>query len=762
MDRTFVRLLPIHLAFGMVLQAVAQVSVAIHPISATIDGGSTKQYQAIVNGTTNTGVKWYVDGILNGNETIGTIYSNGLYTAPNASANHVITVRSNADPTKFAESALKINSIVDVVVEPQQSLCVTYNTFLQFSAKVSGTTNQNVAWQVNGVSGGHSSVGRISANGLYTAPTVSGTFSVRAVSQANPEKTHSVPVTVQSAPGLWLSPANYTVPVSQKQRIRANLCGGNGDTMQWAVDNIVGGNATVGTIDSAGVYSAPHVPGTHTIRAASTFDSNKLVIGTVNVISGVTVDFGGRANNTKRILSAMFNAQFTYPISLASLQTIRAAGVTGVRMYSWIQDVYRTPTPDWSKLESNVTLAKNAGLRPFLEIAYTPPWLVPQISGCTPSYRMPPSDVNKYAQLAASIVTRMEEKFPGLIKDYEIWNEPDLSPFCVANNTDANRRTKYLELYAAVAPAMKKAAAAKGVSIRIGGPATVASSHAAWVSALVTDSRTAPYVDFVSYHDYPSGQDEAKAGMTWDDLKAGPQTLYDKVQGINAMGAAGYFKAVATKVFSGSQPGAAKTPVYLDEYNDGWWFGPNCCRNSWTYSPLFNTLYIAGMLNSVYQGSPNTPGKIYYYSANAFPYFCLVGAVNTNMDCATYAMQPYPQLNALKLLAGDSYLGLSAGGYMAKSVTPLTTPAAGLMATSFYTNSKNAIVMINPTNLAYTQVLVSANNIGFGSAKGTLYVLDSFNRGITNSPLSLTLSGSTYSARVDIPPYSVVAIGITP
>src|SRR5678816_3624064 len=113
--------------------------------------------------------------------------------------------------------------------------------------------------------------------------------------------------------------------------------------------------------------------------------------------------------------------------------------------------------------------------------------------------------------------------------------------------------------------------------------------------------------------------------------------------------------------------------------------------------------------------------RIYYYSANAFPYFCLVGAVNTKMDCATYAMQPYPQLNALKLMAAADYLGLSAGGYMAKSVAPLSTPAAGLMATGFYTTSKDAIVMINPTNIACTQVLVRADNIGFGSAKGTLY-----------------------------------------
>ena len=42
----------------------------------------------------------------------------------------------------------------------------------QFTATVSGTNDTGVTWQVNGVTGGNTSVGTISATGLYTAPTV--------------------------------------------------------------------------------------------------------------------------------------------------------------------------------------------------------------------------------------------------------------------------------------------------------------------------------------------------------------------------------------------------------------------------------------------------------------------------------------------------------------------------------------------------------------------------------------------------------------
>jgi len=42
----------------------------------------------------------------------------------------------------------------------------------QFTATVTGTNNNAVTWQVNGVTGGNTSVGTISGTGLYTAPAV--------------------------------------------------------------------------------------------------------------------------------------------------------------------------------------------------------------------------------------------------------------------------------------------------------------------------------------------------------------------------------------------------------------------------------------------------------------------------------------------------------------------------------------------------------------------------------------------------------------
>lgn len=68
---------------------------------------------------------------------------------------------------------------------------------VQFTAAVTNTSNTAVTWQVNGVAGGSSATGTISATGLYTPPATlpnPNTVTVTAVTQATPAAT-SAPVT---------------------------------------------------------------------------------------------------------------------------------------------------------------------------------------------------------------------------------------------------------------------------------------------------------------------------------------------------------------------------------------------------------------------------------------------------------------------------------------------------------------------------------------------------------------------------------------
>jgi hypothetical protein len=68
-----------------------------------------------------------------------------------------------------------------------------------FSATVRGTSNSNVTWQVNGVTGGSAATGTIASSGLYTAPTTvpnPNSVAVSAVSAADSSATGMSAVTL--------------------------------------------------------------------------------------------------------------------------------------------------------------------------------------------------------------------------------------------------------------------------------------------------------------------------------------------------------------------------------------------------------------------------------------------------------------------------------------------------------------------------------------------------------------------------------------
>src|ERR1700757_5163336 len=95
-------------------------------------------------------------------------------------------------------------SQVSITISPT-SVTVAAGGTQQFTATVQNTGNTAVTWQVNGVTGGNSTVGTISSSGLYTAPAVvqsTTTVTVAAVSQADPTKSASAQVTITPIIGM--------------------------------------------------------------------------------------------------------------------------------------------------------------------------------------------------------------------------------------------------------------------------------------------------------------------------------------------------------------------------------------------------------------------------------------------------------------------------------------------------------------------------------------------------------------------------------
>jgi hypothetical protein len=76
-------------------------------------------------------------------------------------------------------------SVVVTVSPPSMTLSLGQTQ--QFTATVTGTSNTNVTWQVNGIAGGSPSSGTISSTGMYAAPPILPSPPNVAVTAIDPE-----------------------------------------------------------------------------------------------------------------------------------------------------------------------------------------------------------------------------------------------------------------------------------------------------------------------------------------------------------------------------------------------------------------------------------------------------------------------------------------------------------------------------------------------------------------------------------------------
>ena len=107
------------------------------------------------------------------------------------------TDNTTGDTSEFSRAVIVTRpAAITVAVNPNT---VTLNTGATqtFTSTVTGSTNQNVTWSVDGGAAG----GTITAAGLYTAPATPGTYTVRATSVADNTKSGTATVTVTASGG---------------------------------------------------------------------------------------------------------------------------------------------------------------------------------------------------------------------------------------------------------------------------------------------------------------------------------------------------------------------------------------------------------------------------------------------------------------------------------------------------------------------------------------------------------------------------------
>lgn len=257
----------------------AGVNVSVSPSTATLAANHRVPLNAQVNGTSNTGVSWSVNGIAGGNTTFGQICAVGSnpcqmvtstntpqveYLAPGAipSPNPVSAAAvSAADSTKSASAQITVINHVLVSVQPG-SVTLAPLAVQGFTASMLGTSNQNVVWQVQGTACSTAGIcGTINANGTYTAPSSAPTphaIQVVAISSDDTSQSGIANVTVSTGANiLTLHPSSVYVGAAQGFTLRVDGSGfaaaspGPGSAM------LIGGTARVTACTSALECTAP-------------------------------------------------------------------------------------------------------------------------------------------------------------------------------------------------------------------------------------------------------------------------------------------------------------------------------------------------------------------------------------------------------------------------------------------------------------------------------------------------------------------------
>ncbi|MGB9085033.1 MAG: hypothetical protein WCC46_10460 [Terriglobales bacterium] len=278
-----------------------------------------------------------------------------------------------------------------VTVAPSTATVVV-SALQQYTATVTGNANTGVNWFVNGAAGGNSTVGTISATGLFQAPTAvpsPATVTISAISQVDNTTTGTAQATIANPSVTITVTVSTNPPVTQVytgtvQPFTATVTGTTNTAVTWYVEGAQGGDATFGTIDTSGNYTAPASvpsPATVTIEAVSQADATAIGVAQVTIVAAPaasqpapqTVSPGGTAN-----YSLSLNARTgspSQPITLSCLPSSLPAGATCVFSQNGQTITIITPSNNSVPFALAVTVpSASASLQKAGR-----PWIAPQL-----------------------------------------------------------------------------------------------------------------------------------------------------------------------------------------------------------------------------------------------------------------------------------------------------------------------------------------------------------------------------------------------
>ena len=194
------------------------IVIAVTPATVAVQTGHTQNLTATVqNDADGKGVNWTLTGAGCNGASCGNLSAASsasgaaiTYTAPAAvptPATVSATATSVQDVTKRASTTITITTPVrggtaSVAISPVR-VALTTGQSQTFTATVTGNAVASVTWEVDSIPSGNSSVGTVSASGVYTPPSSAGTHTVAARSVADTTATASASVSITDFQGVF-------------------------------------------------------------------------------------------------------------------------------------------------------------------------------------------------------------------------------------------------------------------------------------------------------------------------------------------------------------------------------------------------------------------------------------------------------------------------------------------------------------------------------------------------------------------------------
>lgn len=244
-------------------------------------GGPTTK--SILYGGTATLWPDFQDGTGVIDHGVGPVTSGTPYAVtPLVTTTYKLTITNPAGDTVTGDVDVTVATVSVTAVSPATKTLSTGKTFT-FTSSVSGAVDSTVDWSVDGVPGGNSTVGVITALGAYAAPGAPGLHSITATSHANNSVSQSAAVTVVALPSIEgaLTATPNAIAYGGNTALSATFSNGTG---------VLTGGATNQSVNSPVSFSTPTLVASTSYTLTVTNAANDTVTSTTSVtVSDVTM-----------------------------------------------------------------------------------------------------------------------------------------------------------------------------------------------------------------------------------------------------------------------------------------------------------------------------------------------------------------------------------------------------------------------------------------------------------------------------------------